>query len=125
MNPWKTKPSRAERRPDIRRSDSSAVGASDAYGTDRSSIESSHDVEQGGLARSRRTDDRDHFSRIDAETDARLVALARTGVRLARLAVHDRCDGIELDVVLAGDRRLNPAALVALVEERLPPAQAM
>jgi len=45
------------------------------------------------------------------------------GVRLARLAVYDRCDGIELGVALAGDRHINPAALVAFVEERLSPAQ--
>jgi len=35
-----------------------------------------------------------------------------------------RCDGIELGVALAGDRYLNQSALVALVEERLSPAQA-
>jgi len=57
----------------------------------------------------------------DATKDA--FALARVGVRLARLPVYDRCDGIELGVALGGDRRLNPAALVALVEDRLSPTQ--
>lgn len=37
-------------------------------------------------------------------------ASARVGVRLARLAVYDRRDGIELGVILAGDRQIIPAA---------------
>lgn len=57
----------------------------------------------------------------DATKDA--FALSRMGVRLARLAVYDRCDCIELGMALAGDRHTNPAALVAFLEERLSPAQ--
>ncbi|HDH24818.1 MAG TPA: hypothetical protein ENH00_01315 [Actinobacteria bacterium] len=52
----------------------------------------------------------------DAIKDA--FALAGMGVRLARLAVYDRCDGIALGAILAGSERVDPDALASLVKER-------
>jgi hypothetical protein len=55
----------------------------------------------------------------DAIKDA--FALAGVGVRLARLAVYDRCEGVELGAILAGHERVSPNALASLVKERTTP----
>jgi len=55
----------------------------------------------------------------DAIKDA--YALAGLGVRLARLSVYDRCDGVELGAILAGHERVDPDALALLAKERTTP----
>lgn len=53
----------------------------------------------------------------DAIRDA--VALAGTTVRLARLAIYDKVEGIELGAGLEGYKPVEPAALAAFVDSRL------
>jgi len=53
----------------------------------------------------------------DAMKDA--AALASTAVRLARLAVYDKVEGIELGAGLEGQIRIDPAALASFVDSRL------
>lgn len=53
----------------------------------------------------------------DALKDA--VALASTTVRLARLAIYDEVEGVELDAALEGRAEIDPMAAVSFTQSRV------
>ena len=46
-------------------------------------------------------------------------AFVDTGIWVARLSVYDNCEGVEIGTALEGRDRIDPSALVKLVEDRL------
>jgi len=63
--------------------------------------------------------EREHRAGSSEHTIRDAVALAGTTVRLARLAIYDKVEGIELGAGLEGYKPVEPAALAAFVDSRL------